>query len=36
MTLAVALVLAVILAAVWLRGRRRRGHGTMRTEDIGA
>ncbi len=36
MTLAVAVVLAVILAAVWLRGRRRRGHGTMRTEDIGA
>ena len=36
MTLAVAVVLAVILAAVWLRGRRRRGHGTMRAEDIGA
>jgi len=36
MTLAVALVLAVILAAGWLRGRRRRGHGRMRTEDIGA
>jgi hypothetical protein len=35
-TLAVAVVLAVILAAVWLRGRRRRGHGTMRTEDFGA
>ena len=33
--LAVALVMAVILFAAWLRGRRRRGHVTMTAGDTG-